>query len=783
MKRYEGRRKSWICGMAMCIGILLAACGKDVLETQTGSKGDPAPVGSSAPEGAPDREWVYVPERIELEDGKADYDGMQLIGDTACYVTMNGEAGDEAHRVCRYSLRDRKLQSAPIVWPMEGSYRDVVTYVFNPDCSVWLIVNVYPADFGGMRRYLCKFDAEGRSSVSKDVTEQLKSGISMSDMAVDGQGRLYVFSDEYSDQTGIWLYEADGSYHGSIFYEPSENVRFRGAASGENGGLQVCVGKGMEQERCSLEEVDFEGKRLTEVAADFPAVTGLCAWPAGAEDNEGNRYDLLVYDEWHAYGYDLAAHTGNGGQISGTGTDELFAWMDSDINGYYVTGLGLLEDGRYCATVEDWAGEDRSIVLLTKTRAEDAPKRVNLVLATVDGESDMVGMAMRINRGNAQYHVTVKKYDSVSDLYNAMLTKEPVDLVDLSGIHVERLAAGGAFADLTPYVDQSSAFKRADFVEGLLDVYDFDSTLVGIPEAFTLRTAMGDGTRWKAADGAAGLTLDAFLATGESATGEMLFDEITKEEMMQYIMLFNEDIFIDWDTGECYFDSDTFRAVLELVSRFPDEIREDKISEEISLPTKIQNGEVCFAIADIQSLKALQPYMGMFGANAACVGFPTADGSGGTLLFCDNAFGIAAVSEHKEEAWEFVEAVLTRPKTSQHVNTRYFPAMRADLDAKVDERIREDAEWAARHGDRDFLYGRLTWEDGWSFDYLALSREEVDRILALVPEAVPARGAEGDAILRIISEEAPAYYSGQKSADAVARVIQNRVHLYVSENR
>ena len=38
-------------------------------------------------------------------------------------------------------------------------------------------------------------------------------------------------------------------------------------------------------------------------------------------------------------------------------------------------------------------------------------------------------------------------------------------------------------------------------------------------------------------------------------------------------------------------------------------------------------------------------------------------------------------------------------------------------------------------------------------------------------------------ILQIIDEEAAAYFTGQKTAAEVAKVIQSRVRLYVDENR
>ena len=67
----------------------------------------------------------------------------------------------------------------------------------------------------------------------------------------------------------------------------------------------------------------------------------------------------------------------------------MFRWMDSDINGYCVTNLYLLEDGRLCATVVDWMSDDRGIVALKRTKAEQAPRREELMLATVDGGSEL----------------------------------------------------------------------------------------------------------------------------------------------------------------------------------------------------------------------------------------------------------------------------------------------------------------------------------------------------------------------------------------------------------
>lgn len=180
-------------------------------------------------------------------------------------------------------------------------------------------------------------------------------------------------------------------------------------------------------------------------------------------------------------------------------------------------------------------------------------------MATVNEGSELNGMVVSFNRNYNQYHLTVKNYDTLTDLYNAILTNESVDIIDLSGCDVEKLSRQDILEDLSPYIEQSGTLERSDFLDGILEMYTFDGILTGIPETFTLRTVVGDRTQLESG---AGLSLDELLAIVERNPDALPFDEITKEEMMQYIMMFGEKAFIDWDAKKCYFDSERFKAVL-----------------------------------------------------------------------------------------------------------------------------------------------------------------------------------------------------------------------------
>ncbi len=79
--------------------------------------------------------------------------------------------------------------------------------------------------------------------------------------------------------------------------------------------------------------------------------------------------------------------------------------------------------------------------------------------------------------------------------------------------------------------------------------------------------------------------------------------------------------------------------------------------------------------------------------------------------------------------------------------------------------------------------GGFSYGDGWSYDYRIPTQEEVDLTMSLMETARPVSYSDGDEVLNIISEEAAAFYQGQKSVDEVASVIQSRVKIYVGESR
>ena len=77
----------------------------------------------------------------------------------------------------------------------------------------------------------------------------------------------------------------------------------------------------------------------------------------------------------------------------------------------------------------------------------------------------------------------------------------------------------------------------------------------------------------------------------------------------------------------------------------------------------------------------------------------------------------------------------------------------------------------------------VTWGwDDFEMEIMAATQEEVDAVKALIDSAEKISGSVDEQLVNIITEESEPFFKGQKSAEDVAKIIQNRIQTYVNEN-
>ncbi len=768
----KSMRKMLATSVAVVSALSLAACGGKE------DQGADNPV---------TKEWVYVPTYLTLEDENASYYNMQQVGDNLYYVSYgyDEETMQSYQDLCKYSMTDGSVEKRRLNWGKEenGEAQDsgwnMQSFAVAEDGGIVANLYCYRKDEQGNyieSQSLSKMDAEGNVIFATDITKVLEEDPENSyvnGIVLDKADRIYLYGG-----SKIWLYESDGTYRGNMSTGGGMGGWINAAGCGKDGQVYI-NGYGISgAEGSAIAAVDFDTMKLGEVHKNFPDGNSSTL-VVGVEQ------EFLASDGDALYEYDFDTQT----------KTELFQWLDCDINGSYVQSYGTMADGRIFAVVNDWESNDNGIAVMTKTKAEEVVQKETIVMGCLYSDSETKAAAVRFNKSNDKYRVTIRTYidyDNYSetayqDGYNRMLSdissNNCPDIISLSGLNVKQLSAKGVFEDLNTYLDKSTVLKKEDFVQSVINAYTINDKLISIPSSFEMQTIVGSTEQLGAE---AGWTLDEMIAFAEQYPEAEVFDSVTKESMLYMFLQFNEDTFIDWNTGECKFNNDAFKKLLQFVKRFPDDY--NYAEDAPSTPTRIQNGEVLLDMAYIYNWEGIQIYWEMFGGDVTCIGYPTADGSAGTALLSSGAYAIAAKSEKKDGAWKFIEGYLSRESSDFWMG---FPTQIDQLNAMKDEATKveyvldENGDIMLDENGEPMTYGGgggIGYQDGWEYTYTIPTQKEVDIILALMEDAVPVSYSADDWI-SIIQEEAAAFFAEQKSVDEVANIIQGRIQIYVDVNR
>ncbi|MBD5149454.1 MAG: hypothetical protein HDT18_03585 [Oscillibacter sp.] len=183
---------------------------------------------------------------------------------------------------------------------------------------------------------------------------------------------------------------------------------------------------------------------------------------------------------------------------------------------------------------------------------------------------------------------------------------------------------------------------------------------------------------------------------------------------------------------------------------------------------------------------------------AAYVGFPAESGTGSSFTVSD-LVGVSASGEAKEGAWEFVRELLLPEGNLYYFSydgktdstSMGFPMNRGDFEAK----FLPEPQWCVNEETGAYYLDSSGNKVECSMDCMAIgdpavmlvyqtapSQAQKDRFWNLYNSIEHISGGNNE-LMTIIIEQAAPYFAGDKSLDETAQLIQNRVQLYVNENR
>ena len=657
------------------------------------------------------------------------------------------------------------------------------TMMGDRDGRLWVSEQVYSYSYdkdtgeyidGGEQSYLRQLDETGaevrRVSLDKVKAASENEWFYVQTIAIDGEDNVYVLCDG-----AIYVVDLDGS----VLFKLSSDDWINSMLTMGDGRVAAVM---YENDGQKLKYIDPAKKGWGD---SYKAPTSMYNCLPGSGD-----YDLYYNDGISLYGYSVEKGEG----------EEIVNWLNADINGDYVRGIVPLADGRVVVMLYNWnfggpRTSNTEMAILSKQPYSVLGDKTILTLACLN-DYEIRDRVIEFNKKSDKYRIEVKNYSVFNNYeseneedHNAGLTKLNTEIISgtvpdilaLDGLPAQQYMAKGLLEDLYPFIDGDPEISREKLVMNVVDKAAFSGKLYQTVKSFYVQTivcpksVVGDISGWTPSE------MRQFQS--KMPPDSAIFKDMTKESVLQMMLMYNGSEFINWETGKCSFNSQGFVDLLEYANTFPAEIDwENYEYEYVPELVRLQEGTMLGIQLGISDMNEFLAYKSMFGGEIAVVGFPC-ESREGNLLTINGGLAMSSKCADKDAAWQF----LRQDFLARGENDRYSYGMsvnRADLDAMIEQFTQKVYE--KDENGKPVLQPINSWwmddgKEGQEIKIMPAEQADVDQFMAIIDSAKPVSGYDQD-VYNLVSAEVQAFFSGQKSARDVANVVQSKMQTYVNEH-
>lgn len=512
------------------------------------------------------------------------------------------------------------------------------------------------------------------------------------------------------------------------------------------------------------------------------------------EKEAGTTKELLVLPEGR-YGSKLL--------FSGTGIYDYYIIGENEILGGIREQSNLTPVIRFqdadivpseiqfvCAFAEDKLfavkeSETVDLIYIAKGQKKGEEEKEVLYLASLDSDSVMEKEVADFNKHNKNYRIELKNYGDYEEPMQSFLvdlaTGVEIDMVEFLPEETDKLMAKEIFADLYPFIDSDITLQREDFYDNMLGAFEYEGKLyqsvsfVHLYGWVTRKSHLSEYGQWD---------FESFQSYIEHNPGDNIFTDTSVEEILKQMIMISSNELLDWNQKTCHFETGTFEDILKLAKQYGS--NSSQISLEDRVPALIDNRllfvETSLAIED------LYMYSEALGEDMAVVASPFTEHLGANLYSTMPQVGIVAKSSKSDGAWQFVRRFFTRQYQDISGDDNFlqsgfigFPVRKDCMENLIQrftatEDYEKDGKWYTALKPNDYS---ISW-DGYDIEVGPLGKSEEKLLRELLSSASCRQGID-PTIQDIILEESKAYFDGEKDAEAVAKIIQNRVSIYMNE--
>ena len=489
---------------------------------------------------------------------------------------------------------------------------------------------------------------------------------------------------------------------------------------------------------------------------------------------------------------------------------KLFNWISCDVARNGDESISVLQDGRIVTTSgHQTAGKMENELIVLAQEPVNETEKTTLKMAVMNLYPFTSAMVSRFNRSNSQYRIEVTDYSQYNDytsgnqedwyagisrLQTEIIAGDVPDILDISLLSANRFGSKGILEDLYPYIDADPELDRSMLMEHVLKAFEENGKLYQTVSNFYILTTaglsryVGDKMGWTMEE-----FHQAMQQLQEENPNSTVFDRyMTRDNILTFLLYLEMEDFVDWNTGECRFDSESFTELLEFVKSFPtafDWSVEVASADDFDQDGRILAGQQLLKQCNFVTFEDVQTNtVGLQGAPCTFIGYPTENGVGSMFAQIGNSFAITSNCKDKDAAWQFVREFFL-PDYQEQLSGSVFPTNKAVYEEmkqqamSVEYQRNPDGSFVRNADGERIESSRGTIQAGGAvFECKVVSEEEVALIEEIIEATTSILHTDGSLKDIIVSQAAP-FFEDQRSAEEVVKLIQSKASLYVNEQR
>lgn len=500
----------------------------------------------------------------------------------------------------------------------------------------------------------------------------------------------------------------------------------------------------------------------------------------------GGSYDLYYTSGQSLYGYTMGAEAGV----------EIMNYIDSDIDSRYTRNLLILDDENLLMTQYDYEANDYAgafyLSALTKVAPEDVVDKIILQLACYSNMYSIRSDVIKFNKTNDTYRIKLVDYSTYStkDDWEAGLNKMNNDIIYGNGpdiiylnesMPVNTYISKGVLADLYPLIDNDPDLNREDFLSNILDVYSVDGKLYQMVPRFNLMTLVAKS---KFVGTEPGWTVEEMIEFAKNADpSASLFETTIASDFLSMILNYSGEEWIDWEKGTCNFNTQSFIDLLEFSATLPKDYSayEEMWNDEDYWSSYESMYREDRTLLDALYLSNFRYYQQLryatFGEDITMIGYPMSEGNG-AVVTASMSLAITSSCKNQDGAWSFIRQYLL--DEYQDTISYDFPITVRRMDV-LKEEAKQRPYYEDENGNK-IEYDDTYWVGDKEVVVPVMTDEDIEKVYSIISNASTLYHYDSS-LMEIITEEVEPFYAGQKTAAAVAEIIQSRASIYISENQ